>query len=259
MATDPETTKAVLGVASQLATDVYKDVAQPAARRVGTALDTVFKIGLSPFAMLDAGFEHSKVWIQEKIRARITDVPEICVVVPPNNIALPAMLRIAMSSDAPDLRDLYAELLLKAMDSRTAELVHPAYVLLVEQLSAEEAFVFTNLKADEHNTIFSDKSSETQWFGTDARTIEEQFADTCVALDVPGLERAQIWLDNIIRLRLIDLKVYNESEYVPAEYDKEGNRPPSVSNDESRYLSFTAFGQGFRRACAPAPETVAGG
>jgi hypothetical protein len=259
VATDPETTKAVLGAASQLANDVYKDVAQPAARRVGIALETVFKIGLSPFAMLDAGYEHSKDWIQEKITARVADTPENCVVVPPNNIAVPVMVRIAMSTDAPDLRDLYAELLLKAMDSRTASLVHPAYVLLIEQLSAEEAFVFVNMKTDDHDTIFSDKFSATQWFGTDrAKTIEEQFADTCVALSVPGPERSQIWLDNLIRLGLVELKVYAESEFVPAEYHKEGVRPASVSNDESRYLRFTAFGKGFRIACAPPAVTVGG-
>ena len=98
MAMDPETTKAVLGVASQLATDVYKDAAQPAVRRVGTALDTLFKIGLSPVAMLDAGYEHSKAWLEEKIRARRADTPADCVIVPPNNIAIPALARIAMSS-----------------------------------------------------------------------------------------------------------------------------------------------------------------
>lgn len=260
MTTDPETTKAVLGVASQLATDVYKDVAQPAARRVGTALETVFKIGLSPFAMLDAGYEHSKAWIQDKIRARVADTPENCVVIPPNNIAVPAMIRIAMSSDAPDLRELYAELLLKAMDRRTSALVHPAYVLLIEQMSAEEAYVFINLEADKYDTVFSDKASTTQWSAgpSQTKTIEEQFADACVALNVLGPQRSQIWLDNLVRLGLVELRVYAEAEFVPAEHHKEGVRPASVRNDESRTLGLTAFGQGFRNACVPPAETVKG-
>lgn len=257
MATDPSTTKAVLGVASQLATDVYKDVAQPAARRVGTALETVFKIGLSPVAMLDSGYEHSKAWLEEKIRARLADTPINCAIAPPNNIAVPAMTRIAMSSDAPDLRDLYAELLLKAMDSRTSAFVHPAYVLLIEQLSAEEAFVFIGLRENRHGLIFKDKYSSTHYYGQTAeKTIETKFRDLCESLNVPGADRSQIWLDNLIRLGLVEIKVYTDAELVPKSHGRHGESPASVKTEESRDFMFTAFGRAFRDACAPPAETL---
>lgn len=257
MATDLSTTKAVLGVASQLATDVYKDVAQPAARRVGTALETVFKIGLSPVAMLDAGYEHSKAWLEEKIKARLADTPSNCIIAPPNNIAVPAMTRIAMSSDAPDLRELYAELLLKAMDSRTSAFVHPAYVLLIEQLSAEEAFVFIGLKEDRHGLIFKDKYSSTHYYGqTMEKTIETKFQDLCESLNVPGADRSQIWFDNLIRLGLVEIKVYTDAEFVPKSHNRHGESPPSVKTEESRDFMFTAFGRAFRNACAPPAETL---
>lgn len=258
MTTDPSTTKAVLGVASQLVTDVYKDVAQPAARRVGTALETVFKIGLSPVAMLDVGYEHSKAWLEEKIKARLADTPSNCVIAPPNNIAVPAMTRIAMSSDAPDLRELYAELLLKAMDSRTSAFVHPAYVLLIEQLSAEEAFVFIGLREDKYGLIFKDKYSSTpHYYGQKTeKTIETKFRDLCESLNVPGADRSQIWLDNLIRLGLVEIKVYTDAEFLPASHGRHGDSLASVKTEESREFMFTAFGRAFRDACAPPGETL---
>ena len=254
MATDQETTKAVLGAAAQLTTDVYKDVAQPAARRVGSALDTVFKIGLSPFALLDAGFERSKVWLEEKINTRVADIPSNCVITPPNNIAVPALTRISMSSDAPDLRDLYAELLLKAMDTRTSSLVHPAYILLIEQLSSEEAFVFMALKGDKYQTIFKDLDS-TRHFKRTGKTVEEQFRDLCESLNLDGVGRAQIWLDNLIRLGLVEIKTYTAAELVLDE-GSYSERRPSVETDESHMLMFTAFGSAFRQACAAPDEVV---
>ena len=43
MSTDDEATKAAAAAIANLASDVYDDVARPAAKQVGTALETIFK------------------------------------------------------------------------------------------------------------------------------------------------------------------------------------------------------------------------
>lgn len=234
---------------SQVASEAYKDLAQPSARRLGTAIESLFKVALSPVALLDWGFEQSKDWLKSKISQRLANTPEEFVSPPPNNIAIPALIRIAMSHDTPELRDLYAELLLKAMDSRTAGLVHPAYVSVIEQLSPEEALVFISLQPKADRSLFEERFSPVAF--KSSPSIEEQFEDYCRSLGVENPCRAQVWLENLKRLGLLELLAFSEATYVPQTADRHGFYGPRVENTENRHIQFTAFGQGFIDACAP--------
>jgi hypothetical protein len=52
---------------SSIAGDVYKDVAQPSARRVGLSLETLTKVALSPVDMINWGFERAKDWLRRRL------------------------------------------------------------------------------------------------------------------------------------------------------------------------------------------------
>ena len=141
MTVENESHRVINETIGKVAADIYIDVARPAARQVGVAFETIFKVGLSPVAMLDWGFEHSKDWLKTKIENRLNSTPLEFRCPPPNSIAVSAITSISISSDSPQLRELYAELLLKAMDSRSQSMVHPSYINLISQLSAQEALV----------------------------------------------------------------------------------------------------------------------
>jgi hypothetical protein len=239
-----------LETAAQLARDVYKDLAHPTAQRVGQALETISKVALSPVSLLDWSFEQVKDWLKQKVTSRLQSIPPEFIAAPSLTIAVPAITHVAMAHDSPGLRELYAELLMKAMDTRTKESVHPSYVYVVEQLTSEEALVLASLHALKKDDLFMEVMSY-PYYGQKTPTIEYQFLEHCKSIGVREADRSSLWLDNLLRLRLLSISSYSEQEYVPEEYSRDGILSPSVKTTETRSLSFTTFGKEFIQACTP--------
>jgi hypothetical protein len=246
MGVEDETRRVVTETIGQVASEIYSDIARPAARQVGSALETLFKVGLSPVSMLDWGFEQSKDWLKRNIEERVRKIPNDCLQAPPNNIAIPAVIAISMSSDAPELRELYTELLLKAMDSRTEPMVHPSYINIIGQLTPKEALVFVSFQGINTASLFQE--SNARHSHTKDLTIEGQFENHCCALGLVDYENMQLWLENLQRLKLVDLREYSEASYVEPDSD---TPYPSVRNREDRYLDLTEYGRKFLIACTP--------
>lgn len=242
-----EKTSLAESAATQLVGDIYKDLAHPTAQRVGRALETISKIALSPVSMLDWGYEQTKDWLNNKVTQRLESVPMDCITSPPLNIAIPVITRIGMTHDAPELRELYAELLLKAMDERTKNSVHPSYVYVVEQICPEEALVLVGLHELGRDDLFREETN--QYTHGDVSSIEDQFRDHCRAVGVLHPDLSGLWLDNFLRLRLVSLSSYTDAAYVEEFFSRAS---PRVETTDIRYLRFTNFGRGFVHACAPA-------
>lgn len=248
-----ELISAATDAASSLKGEIYRDIAQPSAKRVGLSLETLTKVALSPIALIDWGFERSREWLKERIEARLANVPSECVVQPTANITCAALNRIALSADTPELREIYAELLLKAMDARVATSVHPAYFHIVEQLAVEEALVLVGLHQKGRSDLFSEKLTPYSYsLGGDRQpTIEGQFGSFCATTLSREAEQAEVWLTNLCRLGLLRLETFSEAVLRPEDHDRRGYREASVDTHEHRTLSFTEFGKAFVTACAP--------
>jgi len=242
---------------SSIVGDVYRDVAQPSARQVGLSLGTLTKVALSPVDLLNWGFEQSKEWLKEKIATRMSRTPPEYRAQPPDSIWQAALSHIAQSNDSPELRDLYAELLLKAMDSRTSDSVHPAYFHLVEQLSPQEALVLVGLHELGRDELFEEKITPygSSLGNSRATSVEGQFTSYCTSVLSRTPSQADIWLTNLCRLGVLSLQSFGEAIFREAENDRHGYRPPTVDNHEHRILTFTAFGKAFISACAPLPSS----
>jgi len=248
MAIENESYQAIKETIGKVASDIYADIARPAARQTGAALETLFKVGLSPVAMLDWGFEHSKDWLKAKIEKRLATTPQEFRCSPPNNIVVSAITSISISSDSPELRDLYAELLLKSMDSRSQSMVHPSYINLIGQLSPQEALVFISFYKIEGTTLLK----ETDANSYRSVSIENQFLNYCIELGFSEFNHAQLWLENLQRLKLVELLEYSEASYLAPDFDRPS---PEVRNTTDRYLELTEYGRMFLEACTPLDET----
>jgi Abortive infection alpha len=126
------------------AVPVYQDLAQPAFKELGVALQRVTKlihIALSPLYALVWGHEKISAYLDETLAEKLKHVPEEKIVPPSPAIAGPTLEALRFAGHEPNLRELYANLLASAMDARTAEEAHPAFVDIVRQLSADEARV----------------------------------------------------------------------------------------------------------------------
>lgn len=244
MTIEDESRRAINETIGKVASEIYTDIAKPATRQAGTAIETLFKVGLSPIAMLDWGYEQSKDWLKGKIEQRLIATPQEYRRAPPNNIAVPAITSISMCSDSPELRDLYAELLLKTMDSRSEPIVHPSYINLISQLSPREALVFISFHKIDSTTLFKEKDA----YSSRNVSIENQFLNYCSDLGFNESKHVQVWLENLQRLKLVELLEYSEVNYVAPDFDTPS---PSVRNTTNRYLQLTEYGRTFLEACTP--------
>jgi len=105
------TAEAVKGIVE--AVPVYQDVVQPAARQVGTALETVAKtihIALAPISALVWGYEQLKEFISTRVAEKLEGVPEEKIQTPDPTIAGPALESLKYTGHKEDLRELYANL-----------------------------------------------------------------------------------------------------------------------------------------------------
>jgi len=255
MADEPSPVSAFSGALTKLASELYGDIGSPAAKHVGSALETVFKVGLSPIKLLDWGYEQTKDWLAEKVSSRLASTPAEHRIAPSYAVVVSAISGVAATHDAPEMRELFAELLLKAMDARTAKMVHPAYLTLLSQLSAPEALVLMSLKrvADRNlqhrqgDSVFMERRGSHVGDSTD--TLEMQFAAHCASIGFDESTTAQVWLDNLERLALLKVDRHSDLNLVAAERERV---KASLQHAEYRYLYVTGFGEGFLAACTPA-------
>jgi Abortive infection alpha len=237
---------------TSLTGDIYKDLFRPSTARVGLSLETLIKVALTPVSLLDWGFEQSKEWLQNRIHARIIKTPPEYIVQPTSGIVSAALQRIATSHDTPELRELYAELLLKAMDSRTARDVHPAYFYIVEQLASSEALILISLHNLDKEVLFAETFDDStyRFMEEPSPSIELQFRSFCNSTLVTEVAHSNIWLKNLCRLGLLELKAYGEA-VLKQENGFTSTSAAKINNLEHLSLIFTEFGVDFISACTP--------
>lgn len=82
----------------------------------------------------------------EAIEEKIKDVPADKIVEPDSYVAVPAIQQLTYCQDNPNLRELYANLLVSSMNIDTKWKVHPSFVDIIKQLNPDEAKILSPLK-----------------------------------------------------------------------------------------------------------------
>ncbi|HIC8860100.1 TPA: DUF4393 domain-containing protein [Aeromonas hydrophila] len=124
------------------AVPVYQDAVQPAAKEIGTALQTVAKtihIVLAPVSALVWGYDKLTDFLSTRVADKLKDVPPEYIATPKPNVAGPALEALRYTGHEESLREMYANLLAASMDTRTAQGAHPAFVEIIKQLTPDEA------------------------------------------------------------------------------------------------------------------------
>jgi hypothetical protein len=117
----------------------------PLGKDVGALSVRAARALLAPVGGLVWGFEKVEEWIAEAVAPKIAAIPERFRREPKITIAGPAIDSMKYCGSEPHLRDLFANLLATAMDSRTAANAHPAFVEMVKQLSTDEARILKHV------------------------------------------------------------------------------------------------------------------
>jgi hypothetical protein len=145
----------IVGEVKAIATEVYKDAAQPAVREVGATGGAVAKLILSPIRLLlERGAAGLTDWLDGRLRKRVEAIPPERLIAADPRIAIPALQGLAQAFDDGTLREMFATLLASTIDTQSASLAHPSFVEVLKQLTADEAKILALLVRDPVQRIF---------------------------------------------------------------------------------------------------------
>jgi len=122
----------------------YKEAVSPVAKQVGglaTDLVKTFRLFTAPLQLAAAAQDRFSVWLED-VRKR---VPTERQVEAPPEVAGPVLMNLRFIGDDNILKELYLNLLARAIDTERKEEAHPGFIKLIEQMSPSEAMTFKYL------------------------------------------------------------------------------------------------------------------
>lgn len=156
-----------LGEFAPIFTELYKDMAQPAARNVGLALGAITSVGLFLHLLTSWGTDRLNICLKknlEQYSERLKEVPPEDIVEAPPEVAVPIIEKLSYVTNE-ELRNLYIELLAKASIKDENDKAHPNFTNIINSLSPDEALLLRYFK--DNRTI-----TPRQFFKTHIRKSE---------------------------------------------------------------------------------------
>lgn len=141
-----------LGAFAPIILELYKDMAQPAARNVGLALSAVTSVGVFLHLLTSWGNERLNLCLKNNLEVyaeRIKDVPQDSIVEASPEIAIPIIEKLSYVTNE-ELRNLYVELLAKASIKDELPKAHPSFVNIINSISPDEANLLSYFKKNEN-------------------------------------------------------------------------------------------------------------
>ena len=126
---------------NDLIKEIYGDLAKPGVIQVGNALGTVVGLlntCLAPIKYLNEKTELNRQNNLRKLAERYKEIPVERIVEVPPEIAVPVSEKLVYVSDE-NLVNMYIELLAKASTNEHANLAHPSFTNIINNLSPDEA------------------------------------------------------------------------------------------------------------------------
>lgn len=247
----------------KLAVPLYQDAIQPSVEELGDVMKRAVQLALLPVRALLWSFEQIEEFVYAKVSERLKRVPAEDLVEPALNVVGPALEALRFAGDAPDLRDLYANLLAAAMYDKMKNGAHPAFVEVIKQLTPDDARLirlFTNPRPFPLLTVrYEWKENKSPKIGGEDVLVHFSRLGIDAHLECPDM--TPTFIDNICRLKLAEipamfvytsLGVYepleNSSEVQDAKKKIEEN-PELKCVLQREGLRITEFGKQFVKIC----------
>lgn len=134
-----------IGDTLKTAPTLYEDALQPTVQEVGKFTARIPRAINAAFSGLDKWILNKEYAIEETkklLEQKLENVDPEKIVGPEPYVAVPAIQAISYSMNSEELRNLYANLLAKAMNSDTKDQVHPSFIEIIKQLSPVDSIVF---------------------------------------------------------------------------------------------------------------------
>jgi hypothetical protein len=196
------------------AVPIYEDAIQPVAKQLGKSLELVGRAvnaALMPVKGLVWGIEEIEKRFKPKLIHNLEHVQPEDIIPPKLNVAGPAIEALRYTGHEESLSDMYANLLASAMDKKTADGAHPAFVEIIRQLTPDEARLIAYFIQDVPLPLITLRCQNRYTHdGYDVATNISLFAEA-TRVEFPALVPS--YLDNLSRLGLIEiLKSYSYTD-----------------------------------------------
>ena len=147
--------KAIEEIVKQLPVkQIYKDGASGLTKQVGHTLTDVGKsvrLALFPFQVLAAVQDRAARFIDRSIRR----VPSERRISPAPQVLGPVLESIRYEAENTPIDEMFSQLLSRAVDSERVNEAHPAYPILIKQLSPDEAKILSTLNGVTFDYIYT--------------------------------------------------------------------------------------------------------
>lgn len=201
-----------INVDLKIVDEIYTDLVKPSAISAGKIMEVIPNVingALADIKIWGVKREYKLQEVIKEIELKMKKVNPEDIVVPENYVLIPALEAISYSMDNDILRDMYANLLAKAIYSPTKDLVHPSYVEVIKQLHPVEAQFFKEYFFNDKPIFIAKlgiqevKTARIMGSPDTYEIVDEIVADIeCFYLEDYGLERV---LQNLERLGLIEI------------------------------------------------------
>lgn len=201
-----------IGDTLKTAPTLYEDVLQPTTQESGEILALIprtIKAALLPLRQWIAEREYKLAETEKLLAKKLEHVGEDKIVTPEPYVAVPAIQGISYSMDSEELRNLYANLLAKAMNSDTKDMVHPCFVEIIKQMSPIDALVLNEIACSNYFPVVSlsikeYESSDLNLIKKMQGIIRSYSYPNITYISFASYESVLVSLDNLLRLKLTE-------------------------------------------------------
>lgn len=183
---------------------VYPDLAQPATKKAGQALETVFEFGntiLLPLKLINTKANLLFNRHMEKYRKKLESIEEEKIAIVPPTLGLKIMDELfTVTND--EIADMFTTLLANASSTDMVEKAHPSFVDVIKNLSVDEAkiinAVYARGKTVKYSIIVKNQAN-----GGVALVDFTRENNIKSMVDITFKENSQFYIDNLVRCGLI--------------------------------------------------------
>lgn len=190
-----------IGDTLKTAPTFYEDALQPSVQEIGKFAARIPRAINAAFSGLDKWILNKEYNVDETkklIAQKLENVDPEKIVTPDAYVAVPTIQAISYSMDSEELRNLYANLLAKAMNSDTKEQVHPSFVEIIKQLSPIDSLVFKTIMQRDTNAIINLIYENDDG---DFRYITSNVTD----ITISSTEIVSVSIDNLVKQGIISI------------------------------------------------------
>ena len=202
-----------IGDTLKTAPTLYEDALQPTVQEIGKFTARIPRAINAAFSGLDKWILNKEYAIDETkklLALKLENVAPEKIVTPEAYVAIPTIQAISYSMNSEELRNLYANLLAKAMTSDTKQFVHPSYVEIIKQMSPYDAHVLKEIATNQPFQIldfyyckYQDSQNSSDFLLGLEEPIEKRGFEGLTFISDISPDMVNISFDNILRLGLI--------------------------------------------------------